>query len=202
MTIRTVIFDLGGVLVRTEDRQPRSELAARYGLTYEQIDKLVFNSQTAGLAAAGAIPEQEHWEAVCLALQAPVEELEAVREAFWGGDKLDHDLIAYIRSLRPVYQTALLSNAWTSLRSYLKDRWGILDAFDHIFISAECGLMKPDHRLYDQVIETLGIRPEEGVFVDDFLENIQGAQAAGLHGVHFRNSEQARQDLDQLLGKS
>ena len=47
MPIRAVIFDFGGVLVRTEDRTPRAQLAARLGLTYDELSALVFDSESA-----------------------------------------------------------------------------------------------------------------------------------------------------------
>lgn len=199
MSIKAVIFDLGGVLVRTEDREPRAALGRRFGLTYEQMDELVFGSETAIQASVGAIPEEQHWDSVCRGLGLGDGEVAGFRTAFWGGDVLDTSLVDYIRSLRPRYRTALLSNAWSGLRKDLEQRWGILDAFDEIFISAECGMAKPDPRIYAWVTEKLGIRPEEAVFVDDFLRNVEAARAAGLHAIHFQESAQARSELEALL---
>ncbi len=202
MNIRAVIWDLGGVIVRTEDKQPRTALAERCGLTYAEIDELVFNSESGVLAATGKISERAHWEEVCRKLNIPAEQVEEVQEAFWGGDRVDARLVEYIRSLRPKYQTALLSNAWTSLRDYLTDHWRIIDAFDHVFISAERGLAKPARDIYQLVVDEMGIAPQEGVFVDDFAVNIEAARAAGLHTVHFRNTEQAIAEVEQLLKRS
>ena len=63
--IQTIIFDLGGVLVRTEDRLPRQQLAEKFGLTYEEIDHLVYGSASAKLAGQGRqISAEEHKKAV------------------------------------------------------------------------------------------------------------------------------------------
>ena len=64
MAIRAVIFDLGGVLVRTENRAPRNQLAVRLGLTYDELSALVFDSQSSHLAMKGEITTAEHWEAI------------------------------------------------------------------------------------------------------------------------------------------
>ena len=108
-------------------------------------------------------------------------------------------LIDYIRALRPRYKTALLSNAWDDLRGVLVDEWGIADAFDELVISAEVGLAKPDARVYLLTLERLGVAPAEAVFVDDFLHNVEGAQAVGIHAIHFQDSNQARTELEALL---
>ncbi len=197
--IRAVIFDMGGVLVRTGNHTPRAELARRFGLTYEQIDELVFNSQTAFQAAIGDLDVDRHWESVCSSLGAPLSEMPAIREAFWGGDHIDAVLVDYIRSLRPRYKTALLSNAWNDARRTAQEKWKILDAFDVILFSAEVHLMKPDARIYQMAIKALEVAPQEAVFVDDFPENVEAARLAGLQAIRFDNTQQAIEELKQLL---
>lgn len=199
MGIKAVIFDLGGVLVRTEDRAPRTRLAERFGLSYEQIDELVFDSETATRAMMGEIEAREHWKAVCASLNLPVEEAEAVAEVFWGGDRLDGRLVDFIRSLRPRVKTALLSNHWSHLRGELQDRWEILDAFDEVIISAEVRMAKPDREIFELIVRRLGVEPGEAVFVDDFEKNIEGARAAGLKAVLFKNTDQAIEAVKTCL---
>ena len=73
--IQTIIFDLGGVLVRTEDRLPRQRLAEKFSMTYEEIDQLVYGSETAKLAGRGTISAEEHKEAVLKSLNLPLDSL-------------------------------------------------------------------------------------------------------------------------------
>lgn len=199
MPIRAVIFDLGGVLVRTEDQTPRRELAERLGITRQEMYYLVFDSPSARQASLGEISAEEHMESLRLALDVPPQEFSTVPGAFWSGDRLDMSLVDYIRSLRPAYKTALLSNAWNDLRGVLTDRWKIADAFDELIISAEVGIVKPDPRIYRLALQRLQVSPQEAVFVDDFIENIEGGKAVGLHTIHFRTPQQAIADLSDLL---
>ena len=67
--------------------------------------------------------------------------------------------------------------------------------FDVTIFSAEVGLVKPDARIYRLTLEKLGVEPEEAVFVDDFIENVEGAQAVGMKAIHFKSSQQAQQAL-------
>jgi len=199
MAIRAVIFDLGGVLVRTEDQAPRADLANRLGISREQLYDQIFDSPSAKQATLGVITADQHWENVRQALGLTMERFSAARRAFWAGDRLDMDLVDRIRSLRPRYKTALLSNAWSDLRSYLVERWQIAAAFDELIISAEVGLTKPAPAIYRLALDRLKVQPAEAVFVDDFAENIEGARKVGLHTIHFRSAEQARSELDILL---
>ncbi len=199
MPIKAVIFDLGGVLVRTEDRGPRMQLAARLGKTYAELGMLVFDSGSSQQAQLGEITSAQHWEQVRKVLNISPTELLEVRGKFWEGDSLDGNLVDYLRGLRPRYKTALLSNAWDDLRQYIEEDWQIEDAFDQMIISAEVGLAKPDARIYQLAISKVGVDPAEAVFVDDFPENVIGAREVGLQAIHFIDPDQALADLQQLL---
>jgi epoxide hydrolase-like predicted phosphatase len=201
MSIRAVIFDFGGVLVRTEDPAPRDRLAERLGFSSAELSRIIFEGESAILATVGQMTTAAHWEVVRQMLKLSAEELPNVPLEFWGGDQLDEDLIRFLRALRPRYKTALLSNAWDDLRLVIEERWKIADAFDEIFISAELGLAKPDPRLYQQVLDRLAVQPAEAVFVDDFPENVEGARAAGMQAIQFRAREQALEELGKVLDR-
>jgi epoxide hydrolase-like predicted phosphatase len=199
MHIRAVLFDFGGVIVRTNDRTPRERLAARLGIAYDQLSSLVFDSESALQATLGKITTQEHWEALRNELGLSQDDHANLPLDFWGGDVLDQELVDYIRALRPDYKTSLISNAWDDLRQVLEYTWKISDVFDEIIISAEVGVAKPDPRIYQIALERLAVAPQQAVFVDDFPANIAGARAVGTHAIHFKNSLQARKELDRLL---
>jgi glucose-1-phosphatase len=204
MSLRAVIFDLGGVIVRTEHKEPRARLAAELGLTYAELEQLVFGSGAGGSgarASLGQISADQHWRNVAAALGLPPDESARLRTEFFAGDRVDPELVAFIRSLRPGYKTALLSNAWDDLRRWVAEVWRFADAFDHMTISAEAGLAKPDPRIYELTLTALGVQATEAVFVDDFAENVAAARALGMLAVRFTGREQALAELrDHLRG--
>jgi FMN phosphatase YigB (HAD superfamily) len=200
--IQAVIWDLGGVIVRTHDRSGRKRWEERLGLNPGELEKLVFRSEVAGRAYEGRAGIEDVWRAVGDQFGMPDDQRAEMERDFWSGDRVDYALIDYIRSLRPAYQTALLSNAWLDLRDAITDEWKIADAFDHVTISAEVGMAKPDPRIYSLPLEGLSVSPDHAVFIDDFMVNIRAAQGVGLHTIHFEGPEQAMQDLDDLLAIS
>ncbi len=132
-------------------------------------------------------------------LDLPPEELPALQEAFWDGDRLDVDLVNLVRRQRQSYTTALLSNAFSDLRAVITGHWKIDDAFDEMIISAEVKLMKPDPEIYRLALDRTRVAPSEAVFIDDFQVNVEGARAVGLHAIHFRRPDQAIAELNELL---
>jgi epoxide hydrolase-like predicted phosphatase len=200
MTIRAIIWDLGGVILRTEDQAPRSQLAKQMGMTYEDLDRLVFESQSSKLATVGKIDEASHWENVFKVLDLPVEGIPSFQASFFGGDRIDARLVDAIDSLRPRFRTGLLSNAWSGLRQYVENDWHIAHAFDDIIVSAEVGLAKPDPHIYQLAIDRLGVTGAEAVFIDDVNKNVEGARTVGLDSIQFLSPSQVQAELRKLLG--
>jgi putative hydrolase of the HAD superfamily len=198
VSIRAVYFDLGGVIVRTEFQAPREHLAERVGMEYEGLVKLVFESETSRQASIGAIRENEHWAAVMQRLHLPASETQAVRDEFFAGDVTDRKLLDFMRELRKTMKVGLISNAWSGLRPWIVEE-KFDDAFDAMIVSAEVGVMKPDARIYQIALDTLGVTPAEAVLLDDFIKNVEGARAVGMQAIHFVQPEQALDELKRLL---
>lgn len=197
--IRAVIFDMGGVLLRTEDAAPRERLARRLGISRRALEEAVFLSPSSKLAEVGGISEAEHWKTILDQLGVPEEDRPAFREEFWSGDRVDYELVEWLGSLRPVYKTGLLSNAWDEARKAIQSRFGFLDVFDVSLFSAEVKLRKPDEQFYRLILERLGVKPSQAIFVDDFLLNVEAASRLGMNAVHFRSAEQALREVKELL---
>jgi HAD superfamily hydrolase (TIGR01509 family) len=193
-----VFFDLGGVILRTEHQAPREHLAERLNVSYEDLVTTVFQSESARQASLGRITTQQHWEAMAARLGRPSIEASSLRNEFFGGDVLDRQLLDFIRSLRPSKRTGLISNAWPDTRDYIvKNHFD--DAFDLLVISAEVGLLKPDPRIYELALHSAGVKPAAALLVDDMPENAEGALAAGMAAILFRDIDQLRSELASRL---
>ena len=195
--IHAVIFDWGGVLMRTADHGFRLAWDARLGLEPGSMEQLVFGSAEWKQAQVGRLSEQAVWASLRARLNLSPEALAELRHDFWAGDQLDEELIALIRGLRPRFKTALLSNFPASLRALLTEL-GLTDTFDAIIISGEAGVVKPNAQIYHLAAERLGVPTGDCLFVDDFVENIVGARAAGMQALHFAPVETAMSELRRM----
>ena len=199
MTIRAVIFDVGGVILRTEDQSPRLRWAERLGVSPEALSATVFDSEAAAEATVGRLPAEAAWAHVAAAFDLDADALAQLRADFFSGDRCDDALVAFLRGLRPAYKTGILSNAWSDGREVIAGKFALGDAADDLVISAEVGVAKPAPRIYELATTRLGVRPDETILVDDFVRNIDGARKFGMQAVHFRNREQAIADVRALL---
>lgn len=198
MSIRAVFFDFGGVIQRTEFQAPRQRLGERFRMDYEDMDKLVFGSESARRASVGEISEDAHWSNVLARLKRPAAELQAIKDEFFGGDVIDRELVDFIRSLRGKFHVGLISNAWSGMRAHL-EREKLIDLFATVVISAEVRVMKPEARIYSIALEQAGVKAEAAVFVDDVQANINACQQIGMKGVLFKDPQKAEDELKKLL---
>lgn len=199
MAIQAVIFDLGGVLVRTADFTPRARLGARFGMTAEELMDLVFGLESGRRAQLGLVSAEQHWEHVRQTLGISPAELITFQDIFWSEDHLDVELVDTLRRLRRTHRTALLSNALPDVHGLITDQLKIADAFDVMVFSSEVGMMKPDPRIYQLTLQQLAVPAEQSVFVDDMLSNIEAAKAIGMQAIQFKNTAQVLAELDLFL---
>jgi putative hydrolase of the HAD superfamily len=199
--LRAVIFDFGGVLVRTASQATREALCRRLGCTPEALESLVFGGADGYRVQRGEVSDAEHWRWIGRRLGLSEAEAAQVHDEYFAEDFLDGKLLAYAGALRRAgLHVGLLSNAGSDARRMFAEEFGILDHFDSVTISGEEGVMKPDPRIYRIALDRAGVAPKEAVFVDDVSANVEAAEALGMAGVQFRSTDQAIRALEALTG--
>ena len=207
MTIRAVMFDIGGILeVIPEGGDPATrfpaldeEWNARLGLLTGHLTRCF---ETVAADGAYGRCTYEEW---CARFRASTgmsqADFDAYMAAFWDiymGNP-NEELIAYFRALRPRYRTAILTNSFLGAREHEEARYGFTSMVDVAIYSHEEGIRKPDPRIYAIASERIGFPPSEIVFLDDLPENIDAARACGFKGVLFASTSQAIADIEALL---
>jgi HAD superfamily hydrolase (TIGR01509 family) len=198
---RAVIFDFGGVIFKTRDYTPRHAWDARLGLAPGSVERVVHGIEQWNAAQRGDISVDGYWAAVAAALNiTPQAASTQLAHDFYSGDQLDEDVIAFIGDLRVEGVTvALLSNDCAALLRPRLERLGITPLFDPLVISSEIGVMKPHPDAYTAVLDRLNRPAKATLFIDDREENITGAAALGIHGVHYRDGMALAERVRPLL---
>jgi putative hydrolase of the HAD superfamily len=193
--VRAVIFDVGGVLIQVADRIAQHWWEDRLGLARDSLLQEVFMSPAALRATLGLATDADVWTELACLFRLHADEARDMARDFFAGERLNAELAAFLRSLRPRYKTALLANAWPGARAAWIDHFGLGDAADLLILSAEEGLRKPDTRIYTLAAERLGVAPAECLLVDDRPDNVAGARDSGMRALQFVHCEQAIADV-------
>lgn len=199
--IKAVIFDLGGVILRTDDPAPRLKLAEQLGKSRLELEDIVFNNPFSAQAEEGLATPEDVWNYVQQTLNLTIPEVAAFRHAFFSGDHVDFEIVRLLQALRHTYRTALLSNTWyVDLTRVLSHDLGIPeDTFDVVISSAKEKIAKPKPGIFNLTVDRLSIEPSQAIFIDDNDLNIEGAKKVGLHTIRFYNPSQTRQELLQYI---
>ncbi|MBX6334916.1 HAD family phosphatase [Candidatus Saccharibacteria bacterium] len=123
--------------------------------------------------------------------------IDAYRAAMRADQQPNLEVFDYIRELKPRYKIGMLSNV-TRASLEQKVPKELLDLFDVLVLSGEAGLLKPDPAIYRLAAERLGVKSEEIVFTDDHEEYVNGARAAGMHAILFRDLTDFKRQFMEL----
>jgi putative hydrolase of the HAD superfamily len=196
-TKSSVIFDWGGVLMRTEDYTPRHNWDQRLGLPLGTVESIVHGVKAWQQAQLGKLDLDMYWMEVGTKLGLNANQLVELRQDFYRGDRLDGNLVTLIHRLRKrSFSVGLLSNNTYELKGELA-KAGLYDLFDAVVISAEIGVMKPAPAAYYAILERLNTAPQEAIFIDDSPVNVAAAQVIGMEAILFTPSL----ELETILSK-
>jgi putative hydrolase of the HAD superfamily len=194
-----IIFDLDGVIRHWGDDHLRAA-EQRYDVPRELILKATFDCDAFDQALVGQVTAEDWHAAARSALCSMVgrEVGGAVDEFVAFPGWIDRLMLDLIDRLRSTLRVGLLSNGTTTLEYHLALH-DLVGHFDDIVNTARIGVAKPDPQAYIVAAGRLGVAPAACLFVDDRRTNVEGAAAAGLIGIHFRDITQLESDLDDLL---
>ena len=206
MTIKNIIFDLGGVVI-TLDHQKAVEAFRRLGLAdaEQQLDPYT-QGGIFGDLEQGAITADKFRQQLSV-MVGRVVSYDECRQAWLAyHSDLPRRNLQCLRQLRKEgYRLLLLSNtnhymmSWAESPDFDGEGNALSTYFDATYKSFEVGLMKPDERIFRLVIEREGIVPEETLFVDDGPRNIETAIKLGLQTLCPVNGEDWTGSLYELL---
>ena len=113
----------------------------------------------------------------------------------------NQELFDYYRTLQRDHglRFALCTNNVREWEPLWRPKLPIDDLFEVVVDSAFVGTRKPEPEIYAITLERLGLPAEACAFVDDLEVNVEAANNAGMHGVHFRDTQSAIAELQSLL---
>ncbi len=208
--LRALVVDWGGVLTEPLDRAIRA-WAEIDGVDFEHYVGVMrewLGSQQGELARDNPVAALErgeievpHFEEQLAArlgevTGVPIEGVGLLQRMF---DQFEHEpamAALVLRAKRAGLRTGLLSNSWGN--EYPREGWDQM--FDAVVISGEVGMRKPEPEIFAHVLELLGVRAEETVFVDDLRPNVEAAEALGLVAVHHTSYAETAPALERLFG--
>ncbi len=196
---KTVIFDLGGVLIDWNPRYLYRKLLDSEQEVEDFLGRICTHDwneqQDAGRSFAEGIallseqhPEQRDLIAAYF---------ERWTEMLGGALEETVEVLADLKARKvPLFA---LTNFSAETFPHARERFAFLQWFEGILVSGEEGLKKPDHRIFRLLAERYDLSLDRAAFIDDTPKNVEAAEDLGLHGIHFTTARSLKRDLDRFL---
>jgi putative hydrolase of the HAD superfamily len=189
--IKNIIFDFGNVLFDLDLDKIEQGFRQLFGPSYAQASEKLLRDNVFHRYEVGEITSAEFIEAI--RLSAPPHPPHDAIVQVWNSIflQMPKERFELLLSLKNRYKVFLLSNIndlhATWIDEYLVREHGIHDFkdryFDGVYYSHLVRLRKPDLQIYEYMLEDAKINPEESIFIDDLLPNIQAAEKVRIQGL-------------------
>ena len=183
-----ILFDLFGVIARDQSPEAVHALTTVAGFAAPAFLDAYWRHRAP--YDRGTVTAGEYWQGVAAELGITfdadrIRALIAADMASW--EAVDEQMVDLIEQIAATgVRLALLSNIPADLAAFYEQhhhRW--LRRFEIVAFSCRIGLAKPDPRAFRWCCDTLGVTPEQVLFIDDRAENIHAAERLGLHTHQF-----------------
>ncbi|HSX06623.1 MAG TPA: HAD family phosphatase [Candidatus Saccharimonadia bacterium] len=188
---KAVIFDFFGVFCPDITMNWFKKMSPNYEVKLPEFQTICTRSDY------GTLSRADFYKEVSALLGVSVDEMEKGVEA---ETVINTPLVDYIKELRQEgCRTACLSNGTHEWTLAVINNHGLTHLFDRIVLSGDLGVVKPSPEIYNHTLEKLNVAASEAIFVDDRKVNVDAAEACGIHGLLFDNTETFINDLEQLV---
>jgi epoxide hydrolase-like predicted phosphatase len=194
--IKTVLFDLGGVLFTNGTKKFIKEISQRYNLS-EDIVTDVMDGEIGSQYREAKITRDEFWKQVVEKLHL-TEDIDKLEAEWIDGYDLIEGTKDIIFELKDKYSLYYLSDNVKERVERINAKYHFMDWFKGGIYSHEVGVRKPDPKIYQFCLEKAEVKPEEAVFIDDKPQMLIPAKEMGIIPVLFTNPEDLKHQLKEL----
>lgn len=199
--IKNVIFDLGKVLINNDP----SEYLRKYGYDEEKYQALLDAIWTDSLWGDMDIAKYESFKDIIEIYVEKHKELEPELRRFFAEDWMEL-YVAYddtVKFYNEVYEQGydiyLLTNFSKDGYEYISNKFDFFKKAKGAVVSSHLKIAKPDIRIYQYLLDTYNLNPDECVFIDDSVANINAANELGIHGIVYTDIEDLRKEFNKYM---
>jgi putative hydrolase of the HAD superfamily len=187
-----LLLDYGDVISLPYDDRVGAEVARLLDLTPEQLMERYWVNRS---HLDSGLPTAPYWGGVAGRDVSDDEaaQLDAVDLGGWA--RTNEEMLALVEEQKAAgTRLALLSNA-PHVQADAFERLAWTAGFEHVFVSARLGMVKPDPEIFEHVLRELGAPAEDVTFVDDRQPNVDAAATLGIRAVLFTGVDDLRKQL-------
>ncbi|MGD8662998.1 MAG: HAD family phosphatase [Desulfobacterales bacterium] len=197
--IRALVLDYGGVISKPQNPENLSNMLQI--INKDESDFRIIYREKRDNYDNGQLSGEEYWHSILQHYgleQNGSNVTKLIQEDIESWTQINDSMIQFIKeSRKKVHTLAIISNMTGDCLAYMKKHFQWLALFDELTFSCEFGKNKPDPKIYQAFLSRIEIPPQGCLFVDDLVENVDGAMKSGMNVIHFKSFLKFRQELEQ-----
>ena len=206
MTIKYIIFDLGGVLINIDFDKTFEAYGKLSGMTKDELQQATFMTRAYEEYESGSLTDHDFRNELRQRLNIKHNDQDI--DQAWNALLLDFNppSIEILKEIRTRYPVYLLSNTnnihFERCNTKIKEQnlaESLTSLFDGLFLSYRIGYRKPSDQIYLHAIKRLKCRPNEILFIDDLKVNIDAAENLGIQTLHLTDNKKIKEQLLERL---
>lgn len=192
--IKTILFDMGNVLVRFSHEKMTKQLRQVSGVPEFKIRRLIFKQDLGLLSDTGGLSPHEVHSRFCQKLNTnpPFPDFKLAWSDIFSEMSGAESLV---KSLKGRYRLILASTTNEMHYNYVRENFPFIRLLENTS-SYVLGVVKP--KLISAILEQLKLKPEECAFIDDLAENVEYARSLGVRAVQFKSTGQASAEISRF----
>ncbi|MBU0667313.1 MAG: HAD family phosphatase [Nanoarchaeota archaeon] len=187
MTISAIVFDFGNVICDFNNDLFLKNIKPYSNKEFSELHNLIYESSNLPRKyETGLISSEEFFMQITKLCNLSIPKNEFIN-AYTQIFTPKPETFNLIKSLKPNYKLGLLSNTSEYDFEYGIKPIEIFNLFDAVSLSYKIKAMKPNTKIYKDMLEKLHIKAEESIFIDDIKEYVCSASKIGMIGIHYKN---------------
>jgi putative hydrolase of the HAD superfamily len=196
--INVVLFDLGNVILPVDGHRMAQKLTKHSPFSPDEILSHFGKKEMLDEFETGRLSNEDFFNHIKERCSFNGLDYHGFLPMFNDIFEEDPSVIALIEELKSHVKLGMISNTNAIHATHLVARYQLFSHFHKVWFSNDVGLRKPDAKIYQIALDHFRVKPEETVFIDDLLPNIEGARKLGIHGIHYRSYEHLVDELNKL----
>ena len=195
--IKTIIFDLGNVIINVDNAKLFKELAAKSSKTASYTEKWFENSSCRKGFGNGKLTARQFYDKTAQELNLKIN-FNEFSKIWCDIFTLNEDVEKLIRDLKGKYRLLLLSNTDILHFDYIKNKYKIIDIFDDYVLSYKVGYSKPNPLIFLSALKKAKALPFNCAYIDDIPEFVYVARLMGIRAFQYKNFGKLANDLKRV----
>ena len=197
--VEALLFDLGGVIIDIDFNRALHHWATISSLSFEELRGAFRFDPPYQQHERGELSSKLYFDSLrnSLKLHGSDEQIAAGWNSIFVGEI--SETVMAVQQVRAKYPCYVFTNSNAAHRAVWRSKFStVMAVFDHVFVSCEIGLRKPERAAFEYIAHSIGVPVNAILFFDDSTENVTGAVDAGLQAVHVQSPADVQAALLRL----